>query len=270
MTTDSNPVLEYRARLELRRETAARFERLYSVVAHARLAIGVAFIVLGGTTLWRGSPSAWWLLLPVSAFVVALVFHARIALKRNRAIRAVTFYENGIKRIEDRWIGMGQSTELFRDDSHLYAADLDIFGKASLFELLCTARTRAGEEILADWLAAPADRSEIIERQQAIEELRNRLDLREDLVISGTGIRPSIHPAPLAKWGTAAPLLKNRWAIVAAPILASAVSIALVAALALAGTSLHVFYGGLALEVVFFYFCKNRVEQMLGAVVRPQ
>ncbi len=39
-----------------------------------------------------------------------------------------------------------------RDDSHLYAADLDLFGRGSLFELLSLARTQPGEETLAAWL----------------------------------------------------------------------------------------------------------------------
>ena len=204
-------------------------------------------------------------------FIAAVVVHARVAEKRKRALRAVAFYENGLARIEDRWIGMGQSTEVLRDDSHLYAADLDIFGKASLFELLCTARTRAGEETLANWLSAPAVRSEILERQQAVEELRLRIDLREDLAVFGSDIRPSIHPEPMAQWGTAPPLLKSKWPRVVALALAAAVCVTLAAALALGGRqSLYVYYGGLVLEIVFFYFYKNRVEQMLDAVVRPQ
>ena len=44
--------------------------------------------------------------------------------------------------------------------------DLDLFGPASLFELLSIARTRAGEETLAAWLLAPADPDEIVARQR--------------------------------------------------------------------------------------------------------
>jgi MutS domain V len=269
--SQSEPGREYRQRLESRRQTTARYDRLYGHLAIIRLVIFLAFIVLGSVALWRGSPSLWWLFLPVGSFIAAVVAHARVAEKRKRALRAVAFYENGLARIEDRWIGMGQSTEVLRDDSHLYAADLDIFGKASLFELLCTARTRAGEETLANWLAAPAVRSEILERQQAVEELRHRIDLREDLAVFGSDIRPSIHPEPMAQWGTAPQLLKSNWPRIVAVALAAAVCVTLAAAMALGSRqSLFVYYGGLVLEIVFFYFYKNRVEQMLDAVVRPQ
>jgi MutS domain V len=271
MQVDPNPVLEYQTRLQSRRETAARHERLYGIVAATRLVIAVAFVALVATILWRGSPSAWWLLLPAFAFGVAVVLHSRVAETRERALRAVKVYENGLARIDDRWIGIGQSTEVLRDESHLYAADLDIFGKASLFELLCTARTRSGEETLAAWISAPANRNEILERQQAIEELRYRLDLREDLATSGRDVRPSIDPATMERWGNAPPLLKNRVPVAIAAGLVTAVSIMLVAALASQGTrSLYIFYGGLAVEAAFVYFYKNKVNQMLDAVVRPQ
>ena len=71
----------------------------------------------------------------------------------------------------------------FRDDAHPYADDLDLFGKGSLFQLLCTARTRPGEAMLAGWLKRRATIDELRARQQAIDELRPMLDLREDLAV---------------------------------------------------------------------------------------
>jgi hypothetical protein len=68
----------------------------------------------------------------------------------------------------------------FRPESHPYASDLDLFGTGSLFELLCTARTGIGGAILAKWLLNPAECAEIAERQRAVAELRDQLDLRED------------------------------------------------------------------------------------------
>ena len=55
-----------------------------------------------------------------------------------------------------------------------YAADLDIFGKGSLFELLNTARTRSGEETLNRWLLSAAAREEILARQAAVHRLGAR------------------------------------------------------------------------------------------------
>ena len=86
---------------------------------------------------------------------------------------------------------------------HPYAADLDLFGKGSLFELISTARTHVGEDTLARWLLAPAAPEEIRARQNAIDELRPRLDLREDLAIFGEEARTGVDPVSLAAWGEA-------------------------------------------------------------------
>ena len=73
--------------------------------------------------------------------------------------------------------------ERFRSAQHLYAADLDLFGPASLSALLSTARTRMGEDALASWLYRRRRVETLRQRQAAVAELRNRLDLREDLEV---------------------------------------------------------------------------------------
>ena len=88
-----------------------------------------------------------------------------------RAVRR-EFYEQGIARVTDAWAGTGESGERFLVADHPYAADLDLFGRGSLFELLTTARIRAGEETLARWLLAPADIAEVRARQEAVRELQ--------------------------------------------------------------------------------------------------
>jgi hypothetical protein len=89
---------------------------------------------------------------------------------------------------------------------HPYAADLDLFGEGSLFELLCSARTRAGEQTLARWLCTPpasGGANEIRARQEAINDLRARLDLREDLAILGGHVQARVLPETLVEWGEA-------------------------------------------------------------------
>src|SRR5205085_12021769 len=92
---------------------------------------------------------------------------------------------------------------------HPYAQDLDLFGKAGLFELLCTARTRIGQDTLAAWLKAPAPPPIVRDRQQAVQELRTRVDLREELAILAEDARTGVDPAHLASWGEAPALLRS-------------------------------------------------------------
>ncbi len=119
------------------------------------------------------------------------------------AHRAVDFYSKGLARLEGRWSGQGVKGLEYLDLQHPYAADLDLFGEGSLFELMCTARTRAGEEALASWLLTAAKPEMIRERQAAVDELRPRLDLREDLELLGVEVRGGLDPAALFVWGQA-------------------------------------------------------------------
>ena len=145
---------------------------------------------------------------------------------RHAAEKAADFYRRGIARIEDR--GAGDTGEQFRVVDHVYADDLDLFGKGGVFELLCTARTPMGRQTLARWLLAPAPVDEIRERQQAIDELRSRLDLREDLAITGNDLRSPRQPDWLVEWAESPVVLKNPALRVLAAVLALAAIAALV------------------------------------------
>jgi hypothetical protein len=159
-----------------------------------------------------------------------LGWHQRIFKRQRRAQRAAAFYERGLTRLAGKWAGTGEAGERYRNGAHPYAEDIDLFGAGSLFELLCTARTRAGEDILAAWLLAPATVGEISARQEAIQELRPKLDLREALALLGEDLRAGLHAQALSDWGrqTSWPNLRAfRW-LTALLCVASAVGLGLV------------------------------------------
>jgi hypothetical protein len=141
------------------------------------------------------------LVLPAAAFLVLAVLQENLIRKLRYRERAIAFYERGQARLEDRWEGSGEGGERFLDPLHPYARDLDIFGGGSMFELLCTARTRAGEETLAAWLLSAAPVDEVLARQQAVRELANRVEFRERLFSLGETVRLGVHPEVLAAWG---------------------------------------------------------------------
>jgi len=171
--------------------------------------VAVAFVaLLSAVILLYFSKFLWLLLIPAVAFVGLAVLHeSRLRQIRWRQ-RAIAFYERGIARLENRWIGNGETGDRFLVESHPYARDLDLFGKASLFELLCTARTRAGEEKLASWLLSAAPMEELVARHEAVRDLRTRVKLREDLFCVGETVRAGVHPETLAKWGEQKPILR--------------------------------------------------------------
>ena len=196
-------------------------------------------------------------------FVALVVVHEPLRRRSGRAGRAMDFYAKGLARMDDRWAGTGVSGLGFLDLNHPYSADLDLFGAGSLFERLCTARTRAGEDALASWLLAPALSETLSQRHEAVNELRPKLDLREDLELLGSDVRSGIDPEALAAWGTAPRAFRGSGLRIAAAILAFLGSAAVIgwAFLELGVIPLLL---SLTIEIGFAFWLAERVRARAG------
>ena len=264
----TDPTAEYKRRLsdrETRRDICLARIRL---VGYFRLVTALLLIAILWPVFVSKVLPPWCLLLPVGAFGILAYYHERLYRARDRAQRAVTFYERGLERIENRWQGKGNQETSYADDAHLYAKDLDIFGPASLFELLCTARTRAGEETLARWLREPAPHSEILRRQEAVRELRDYLDLREDLSLIGPEVRSAMHPEFMSKWANAPSNLRSRVARIAIAMLVCAMLV--VFAYGYFGNNQPLLAILLLLEVVVGLVYKRRVRAVVWSIDEPE
>ncbi len=217
------PSEEYGLRRNDRQSRVAHYERIHIRLGNARLLLFVIAVVVAWASFWEHSLSFWWLAAPIAAFTVVAVYHSRILRAHKLAERSVNFYERALARIEDRWAGSGETGERFDDPDHVYVADLDLFGDASLFQLLSTARTRMGEDTLAEWLLSPSTVETIHERHAAISELRDQLDLREDLAVLGEDVGVGVHPGALLRWAESTNQLKPaslRWLALLLAVLA--------------------------------------------------
>lgn len=204
-----NPREIYAQLLAERRAEIAAHERRHKLLGYARLAMAAA----AAAVVWTALANAFtilWVLIPAALFLALVVVGERLLHTLERRRRAVRFFEKALARLDGSWPGTGETGERYLDPVHPYAQDLDLFGKGSLFELLSTARTYIGEDTLARWLLDPADPATVRARQAAVDELRPRLDLREDLAVLAEEARKGVDPAALASWGAAPPLLAGR------------------------------------------------------------
>lgn len=197
----SDPRSEYENRLKERRLALAEAEGRFGQWGNLRvlavlLGVGVAY-----AAFVEGAVPGWWLVFPFVLFTVASVLLTRAQRRQELAGRAVGHYERGLRRLAGDWSGMGNEGGRFLAEPHLYALDLDVFGPSSLFELLNSTRTPVGEKTLAEWLLHPAGLEVLRGRHGAVEELRGRLDLREDLAVLSADARRAGDPELLAQWG---------------------------------------------------------------------
>ena len=200
----TNPRAEYSRRIEARLAEAANHFARFRRIGLVRLGF-VAVLLLLLVTSALTSLSIWWAGLPLIGFLLFAPSQQTITEAKRRCERAAELYRFGILRIDDQWAGKGSSGSRFTSESHPYAADLDLFGVGSLFELLSLARTRVGEDTLAEWLLNPAPKLAVELRQEAVDELRSRIDLREDLALMAEGIHSGSDAKQLVTWAAAPP-----------------------------------------------------------------
>ena len=199
-----------------------------------RLGVFAAGLAFAGLTIAaRGGAAGWGVVAAVVAFVGLVVWHERVIRRRDRARRSVAYFDRGLARLEDRWIDGGDDGARFADETHLYSGDLEAFGRGSLFHLLSTTRTEAGASRLAAWLKTPATPEIIRERQLAVRELAEHLELRHDLAVVAPAEGRALDSTSLRSWLADAPASLPGWlGPVAATLAALNVS---AAAAALAG-----------------------------------
>ncbi len=227
-TVPNPPLSEYTARLQAREQAAATLATQHRRLSYVRLGLAAAILVAAILAYDHGARTLSIAVgIPIALFLVAVVAQARVEDRQTRATRAIAHYRHGLARIEDRWPGLHPRDHRTAPPHHLYASDLNLFGHGSVFELLCTARTRMGEEALSAWLLAPATLPEIAARHAALFELRDRLDLHEAMAVLGpTYLQTTtiaVQPASLLEWSEAPnplPPTRLRWLAAALAILA--------------------------------------------------
>ena len=207
MTPD--PRTLYIQRLDERRSAIAQREQRHRMLGRGKLAMAACGVALVWLALAQGAFSILWVLIPIAGFALLVVVHEKLLKELERRRRAARFFEKALARLDGNWAGTGEPGDRYNDAAHPYAADLDLFGKGSVFELLCTARTRIGEDRLAQWLKSPALPEEVRARHAAVEELRERVDLREELAVVAEEARSGVDPVHLAQWGEAPASLRQ-------------------------------------------------------------
>ena len=196
------PRREYTDRLA---EATTGFEIVdwrWNRIANARLIafVGAAFAAAWG--LW-GRAAFGWLVAAILLvlFAVLAVYHSRLGRERARWAMLRDMQQHALARLDRRWNDLPIPWIPAVPADHPYATDLDIVGRASLWQLLDTTTTMMGRDTLAAWLLGPAAPATVHARQGAVADLAPRLDLRQDLELRGRlAAGEAADPAPFLAW----------------------------------------------------------------------
>jgi ABC-type multidrug transport system fused ATPase/permease subunit len=178
---------------EVYRERAARFERecdaetrRWNRVANIRLFTFLVAAASIGWGVWQSIPLFWvGGIVLLAVFFGLVVYHNIIGKQRQRHEELWKINVEAGHRLARKWDALPLRHMVRADADEPYAADLDIFGRASLFQLLETVSTHVGEATLGQWLREFAPPQTVRARQEAVAELAPLIDLRDELALRG-------------------------------------------------------------------------------------
>ncbi|HEV3189009.1 MAG TPA: MutS family DNA mismatch repair protein [Polyangiaceae bacterium] len=192
----------YRRGQEGHEKAAASLDKRSRKLAAARLILaGLAVVLLAGFA-W-GSVGQWlWPILGVVALVFAalVVVHAQTEKAKERERAAARFHKRGLSRVSLAWGELPIHAEPADASAHAFAADLDIFGRGSLMQLVDATETGLGQKRLGTLLSLEDPGrwpDEPAARQAAAQDLVNRVGFREALATAAALLsdeRPNAEP----------------------------------------------------------------------------
>lgn len=105
-------------------------------------------------------------------FLTLVRFHNRLDERQRDTACRLAVTKDNLARFNDDWKQFPTDGSRYIRNDRPETEDLDIFGKSSLYQYLCTAGTIRGQDQLAKWLDQPLEQPEKIRRrQQAVAEL---------------------------------------------------------------------------------------------------
>jgi DNA mismatch repair ATPase MutS len=118
-------------------------------------------------------------------FFFLIKLYLRLSEKKAFLSALVEINEHEIEALQGNYVHFPNGKR-FVDTAHEFSHDLDIFGDGSLFQHINRTAGRQGKNQLADWLQHPCqDEKEIYARQEAVKELSDKIDWRQDLQATG-------------------------------------------------------------------------------------
>lgn len=172
----------YKSKLTFFTGELNKINKKYNTISLFRLLS--IFLFLASIYFYIQKSEGFWILLAViffTSFLFLMRIHSRLSFQRLLTKALLQINEDEISFLKREKIPFENGVE-FQDFHHPYAYDLDIFGEHSLFQNLNRTATFIGKKTFATSLLHKVTNDEIIANQQAVKELTEKLDWRQEFL----------------------------------------------------------------------------------------
>jgi DNA mismatch repair ATPase MutS len=179
---EQNILNDYTQRISIADAQVSKYKKLINTYSFLRLGLMALLFVM----VFIGSTQNNFTLIGVTTILVLFCF-VWLVSKQSGFEDEKKYFENLAKINKNEINSIQQHTNMYDDgaafinDKHFYSADLDIFGNASLHQLINRSATQAGNQKLGEWLNAPAGKEAVLSRQNAVKEIAAKQDWKVDI-----------------------------------------------------------------------------------------
>jgi len=191
----------YKERLSQTEENLSKSVKQSNLISTIRLILGVLFVIFG-YQYFQEQQVVYLVLniLTLIGFFILIKVHGKYQFQKKLNAALVRVNQEEIEFISKRKMPF-DSGEKYLAPNHFYAHDLDIFGAYSLYQYVNRTQLKIGADFLSDYLLKQSSIDEIKNRQEAILELNDLLDWRQNYTaLSITTNEQENTFATLGKW----------------------------------------------------------------------
>lgn len=188
----SNPLEAYRHQLAALDIKLALLQKRKSVFGWLRFVTLIAAFI----ALWKLWPLGLIVAIPVFSILTGLfLFILSKDLNNNltieNSVRLRKINETEIEILNHHFTHLPDGSN-YKPETHEYANDLDIFGRASLYQYINRTNSEQGNKMFADWLLHQALPGMILQRQETVKELTPETGWRQQLQSCGIATKITI------------------------------------------------------------------------------
>jgi hypothetical protein len=175
----------YQSRIQTYSQELSKTKTQYNTISLLRLASVLLFLILGYYYVKESNIGFLGLAIGfLIAFFLLMRWHSNLLFQIKMQEALCTINTNEKDYLEKNQLPF-ENGEEFIDFQHPYGYDLDIFGNHSLFQNYNRTATYIGKKTLAHQCVHLLSNEEIIRNQEAIQELTDKLDWRQEFLALG-------------------------------------------------------------------------------------